>query len=75
MTKIKTGVVGVGHMGINHARIYSEIEGAALAAVYDSNGSTARSVAEKFQTKATSSLEEFASLVDAATICIALVIF
>ncbi len=69
MTKIKTGVVGVGHMGINHARIYSEIEGSTLAAVYDSNASTARSVAAKYNTKATTSLEEFASLIDAATIC------
>ena len=69
MTKIKTGVVGVGHMGINHARIYSEIEGSTLAAVYDSNSSTAQSVAAKYNTKATTSLEEFASLVDAATIC------
>ena len=69
MKTLKTGVVGVGHMGINHARIYSEIGGATLAAVYDSNGSTARSAAAKYNTKATTSLEEFASLVDAATIC------
>ena len=69
MKTLKTGVVGVGHMGINHARIYSEIGGATLAAVYDSNSSTARSVAAKYNTKATTSLEEFATLVDAATIC------
>ncbi len=69
MKNIRTGVVGVGHMGVNHARIYSELEGSTLAAVYDSNSATARSVAEKYNTKATTSLEEFASLVDAATIC------
>ncbi len=56
-------------MGINHARIYSEIEGSALAAVYDSNPATAKAVAEKFKTRATTSLDEFASLVEAATIC------
>ncbi|MFZ4774965.1 MAG: Gfo/Idh/MocA family oxidoreductase [Terrimicrobiaceae bacterium] len=69
MKNIKTGVVGVGHMGINHARIYSELEGSTLAAVYDSNAATAHAVAAKYHTKATTSLEEFASLVDAATIC------
>ena len=69
MTNIKTGVVGVGHMGINHARIYSEIDGSTLAAVFDSNSETAHSVAAKYNAKATTSLEEFASLVDAATIC------
>jgi len=69
MKTIKTGVVGVGHMGINHARIYSEIEGSELAAVYDANRATAEAVAAKYQTRATTSLDEFASLIDAATIC------
>ncbi len=69
MTTLRTGVVGVGHMGINHARIYSELENSQLAAVYDRNPETAQSVARKYKTRATSSLEEFATLVDAATIC------
>ncbi len=69
MKTLRTGVVGVGHMGNNHARIYSEIAGSQLTAVYDSNPDTAAGVARKYQTRATSSLEEFASLVDAATIC------
>jgi predicted dehydrogenase len=69
MTKIRTGVVGVGHMGINHARIYSELEGSTLAAVHDSQSATAAAIAAKFQTRASDSLEEFASLIDAATIC------
>ena len=69
MTKIRTGVVGVGHMGINHARIYSELAGSTLAAVHDSQPATSAAVAAKFQTRATDSLEEFASLIDAATIC------
>lgn len=69
MTTLRTGVVGVGHMGINHARIYSELENSTLAAVYDRNPETAQSVAKKYRTRATSSLDEFATLVDAATIC------
>jgi len=69
MKTIRTGVVGVGHMGINHARIYSEIEGARLTAVFDADPSAAAAAAAKYQARAAASLEEFASLVDAATIC------
>ncbi|MEI6070812.1 MAG: Gfo/Idh/MocA family oxidoreductase [Verrucomicrobiae bacterium] len=67
MNAIRTGVVGVGHMGINHARIYSEIS--TLAAVYDADSAAAGAAAAKYHTRAATSLEEFASLVDAATIC------
>jgi predicted dehydrogenase len=69
MTKIRTGVVGVGHMGINHARVYSELHNSELTAVHDSNAATAAAAAEKFGARAAASLEEFASMVDAATIC------
>jgi predicted dehydrogenase len=69
MKTIRTGVVGVGHMGINHARIYSELPGSQLTAVYDTDREAANAAAKNFQCQAVSSLEEFAGLVDAATIC------
>ncbi|HEY5704285.1 MAG TPA: Gfo/Idh/MocA family oxidoreductase [Terrimicrobiaceae bacterium] len=69
MSTLRTGVVGVGHMGTNHARIYSRLEGCTFSAVYDKNHDAARHVAKKYGTYAASSLEEFAGLVDAATIC------
>ena len=69
MKTIRTGVVGVGHMGINHARIYSELPGSQLTAVYDTNREAATAAAKNFNCQAVSSLEEFAGLVDAATIC------
>jgi len=69
MTNLRTGVVGVGHMGANHVRIYSELPGSTLTAVYDSNAELARQAAKKYHTHAAASLEEFFSLVDAATIC------
>jgi predicted dehydrogenase len=69
MKTIRTGVVGVGHMGINHARIYSEIPGSQLTAVYDTNLEAAAAAAKNFKGQAVSSLEAFAGLVDAATIC------
>lgn len=69
MNTLRTGVVGVGHMGANHARIYSELPGSKLTAVYDTNAEAAGAAAKKFGCSAARSLEEFAELVDAATIC------
>lgn len=65
---LKVGVAGVGHIGINHARIYSELETCELAAIYDVNPKSAEAAAKKYRTKSTSSLEEFASLVEAASV-------
>jgi len=69
MKTLRTGVVGVGHMGINHARIYSELPSSSLTAIYDRDQEAAAKAAKKYGAKAVSSLEEFADLVDAATIC------
>lgn len=46
--KIKTAVIGVGHLGKEHARIYDSIEDCTLVAVCDINESAGREVAEKF---------------------------
>jgi len=48
-TKIKTAVIGVGKMGRNHARVYSEISD--LTAVCDTDSDVGTEVAEKFKTK------------------------
>lgn len=69
MNSLRVGVVGTGHMGINHVRVYSELPDCELAAVLDRDASTAASVARKFRTTVASSLEDFADRIDAATIC------
>ena len=48
---MKVAVVGVGSMGKNHARVYSELAEAELVAVSDTDAKLARSVAEKFGTR------------------------
>jgi len=68
MKTIRAGVVGPGSIGINHARIYSELEGCQLAAIYDADAKNAARVAAKFGGKPCTSLEEFASLVDIASV-------
>jgi len=68
MSKIKAGVIGVGHIGKNHARIAAELSDTEFAAVYDNNRAAAEEIARQYHTRAASSLEEFAGLVDAATV-------
>ena len=68
MKKLRVGVVGVGHIGSNHARIYAEIPSTEFAAVCDVDPARANSIAKKFGTTATQSLDEFMELVDAASV-------
>lgn len=49
---LRVGVIGVGAMGRNHARVYSEIQGVELVGVADTNIDQANSVAHQFQTMA-----------------------
>lgn len=48
----RTAVIGVGSMGRNHARVYSELPGVELVAVADDNIQTAENVARQFNTRA-----------------------
>lgn len=45
---IKTAVIGVGHLGKEHARIYHTLETSELVAVCDTNESNGRAIAEKY---------------------------
>jgi predicted dehydrogenase len=49
---MKVAVIGVGSMGRNHARVYSELAEAELVAVSDANGKQAGAIAEKFGVRA-----------------------
>lgn len=68
MQKIRVGVVGTGSIGKNHARIMSELPNVEFAAIYDANPATAAEIGGRLGVRAVSSLDEFAPLVDAATI-------
>jgi predicted dehydrogenase len=68
MNKLRVGVVGVGHIGTNHARLYAAIPSAQLAAVYDVDPARSRAIAKKYGGTAAKSLEEFSELVDAASV-------
>ncbi len=69
MNLLRVGVVGVGHMGIHHARVYSELHSCQLTAIFDTDRKAAQVVARKYHAYSATSLEDFANWVDAATIC------
>lgn len=68
MTAIKVAVVGVGHMGRHHARIYSEMPGVELTAVVDTNELAARDIAKKYNTQYFLDYRSLIGKVDAVSI-------
>jgi predicted dehydrogenase len=48
MKNLRIGVVGVGHIGSNHARLYAEIPSADFTAVYDVDPFRSRTIGGKF---------------------------
>lgn len=68
--KLKVGVVGVGSLGQWHARVYSELETAELAGVYDTDEKRAREIAKRYRTRAFESLESLAENIAAASVVV-----
>ncbi len=68
MKTVKAGVVGVGAIGHNHARVYSELASADLVAIYDADRARAEEFAAKYGATATDDLDAFAEAVEAASI-------
>jgi predicted dehydrogenase len=67
MEALRIGVVGVGHIGSNHARLYADSP-AEFTAIYDVDLTRGRHIAEKYRVKAAKSLAEFADMVDAISV-------
>ncbi len=57
-------------MGRNHARVFSLLGGAELVAIYDQDKVRAAEVAAEFGAQAVDSLDDFAEVVDAATVAV-----
>lgn len=65
---MKIGVIGVGHLGQHHARVFSELDNAELIGIYDIDHSRATLIAEKNHCKAFETVEELLLKVDAISI-------
>lgn len=70
LNMLKVGVVGIGSIGIHHARIYSQLEGVRLAAVADSDFAKAEETASKYDCKAYENYLEMMDSIDAVSIAV-----
>lgn len=70
MTRLRVGVVGVGHLGKEHARILASLPGVELVGVADTNFDQAQTVARRCNTRAFPDHRLLLSVVDAATIAV-----
>ena len=68
MSRIRMAVVGVGHLGKEHARVLGSFPDVDLVGVADVNAQQARAVAERCRTRAFDDHEDLFDLVDAVTI-------
>ena len=67
---IKVGVVGVGHLGKEHVRIYSSLPGCELAGIFDVDPGVKEKFARKYRVCAVNSIEEMTLGVDAVSVVV-----
>jgi len=67
-SKLKVGVAGVGHIGREHARVYSRLDTAEFVGVYDIDADISQRLAQQHNVRRFASLAEMAAEVDALTI-------
>jgi predicted dehydrogenase len=70
MNKIKVGVIGTGHLGRHHARIYSGMKDVELAGICDINLRLAGRLAKKYHSTAYSNYKEMFGVIDCASIVV-----
>ncbi|HKV39618.1 MAG TPA: Gfo/Idh/MocA family oxidoreductase [Blastocatellia bacterium] len=67
---IRVAVVGAGHFGRQHARVYGSVQGARLVAVCDVNEETGRSVASQLGVEYASDFRQLIGKVDAISLAV-----
>ncbi|MDI6803851.1 MAG: Gfo/Idh/MocA family oxidoreductase [Bacteroidota bacterium] len=70
MEKLNIGVIGVGHLGALHTKMFTTIESANVVGVYDQNFERSKKIADEFQTKSFEEIDELLNSVDAVSIAV-----
>jgi predicted dehydrogenase len=70
LDKIKVGVVGVGHLGRHHLRIYSQLPQAELMGIYDIDLVRAKERAEEFNTRHFEELDDLLEKTEAVSLVV-----
>lgn len=68
MDKIKVGVIGVGHLGKLHTKMFSQIPNCNLVGIFDTNTVQAKLVADEFGTNSFSAIDDLLNNVQAVSI-------
>lgn len=70
MNRLRVAVIGVGHLGRQHARLYDKMKGVELVAVVDTQANRARDAAREYRSKAYADHREILGMVDAASVVV-----
>ncbi|NOR65069.1 MAG: gfo/Idh/MocA family oxidoreductase [Candidatus Scalindua sp.] len=70
MEKLKAVVIGAGHLGKEHSRIYSEMPDVSLVGVVDTDKDAGEAVAQRCKTRYYSSLKEILDKIDVASVVV-----
>jgi len=70
MTKLRAGVIGVGHLGQHHARLYAALPDSALVGVTDQDLERARTIADRHGAQTFTSLSDLLKQVDAVSVAV-----
>jgi len=68
MDKLNVGVIGTGHLGKLHTKMFDEIESSDLVGIHDSNDEQAKLVSDEFKVEAFDSVDSLLKKVDAVSI-------
>ena len=70
MDPLRVGVIGVGHLGQHHARLYADLSEVQLAGVMDINPNRAKVIGDRYGAPAFTELPSFLSQVEAVSVAV-----
>lgn len=70
MTKLRAGVIGVGHLGQHHARLYATLPDVTLVGVMDQDQERGRTIAERFRARAFERVIDLLNEVDVVSVAV-----
>jgi predicted dehydrogenase len=70
MKPFRAGVIGVGHLGQHHARLYASLPGAQLVGVFDQSVERAQVVADRHGARVFRTVDELLSQVDVVSVAV-----
>jgi predicted dehydrogenase len=69
-SRVRVAVIGVGHLGKNHARVLKELPSAELVAVVDTDPKKATEIGERFHVEALTDFKQLKGRVDAVSVVV-----